>query len=262
MKKWDMTQCKNKQKTFYQSPCWRLQEKTLINTPSGSFLHENKAGAGSLCWFSNGIKASHVNTRHVTWSSHCVSSHQPERGLEISSCVTGSQTELRWGPGDETLLDWGTEVAAAPAPSYWCEWWSAARRIAGLREQMILSTYRHTHIFCQENTPSFTFHFSSSASHVTFTVNNIIIHWIMSLFDLENCCHLCFCTVQKSGDGTFLKNVFERSLFCSRDNLFDQKYSKREKNWEILLEFKIAVFYVNICNLFLWCAAVFSASLL
>ncbi len=61
MKKWDMTQCKKK--LLYQSPCWRLQEKTLINTPSGSFLHENKAGAGSLCWFSNGIKASHV--KHV-----------------------------------------------------------------------------------------------------------------------------------------------------------------------------------------------------
>ncbi len=38
----------------------------------------------------------------------------------------------------------------------------------------------------------------------------------------------------------------ERSLFCSpRLNLFDQKYST---NFEILLQFKINVFYVNICS--------------
>ncbi len=40
-------------------------------------------------------------------------------------------------------------------------------------------------------------------------------------------------------------NVIERSVFCSpKLHLFDQKYSK---NFKILLQFKIAVFYVNMC---------------
>ncbi len=55
-----------------------------------------------------------------------------------------------------------------------------------------------------------------------------------------------------------IQNAFEMSLFCSKLHLFDQKYSKK---YEILLECKSDVFYVNMCsNIIYFC--VFSASLL
>ncbi len=103
--------------------------------------------------------------------------------------------------GDETLLAWGTEVTAA-AGSILLMWVMKRRRrrIAGLSKQMILSTYRHNTPSSQRPSHSLLCIYNRtgdkwSASHLTFIVNNIIIHSIIFsrvfLHDLENCCHLC-----------------------------------------------------------------------
>ncbi len=69
----------------------------------------------------------------------------------------------------------------------------------------------------------------------SFILLSGLIHWN---------CAIDYTTAQKFGVKGFLM-FFEGSLFCSPMlHLFDQKYSKK---CEILLEFKTAVFYVNMC---------------